>query len=127
MPPARDPSTWLLHVTSPLDRCKWLLCSSTQFLELSQLNTFSRFCQKHNFFEAPKIRNINTWHITWLLPFTLSIFFDQPRVFVTRLTVLQKVSVWKNLEKVLNQLNSASWAEKRLFEKSYKVQRFLFD
>ena len=86
MPPACDLTSWPLHVTSPRDPCTWPLCSSTQFVELSQLNTSSRFRQKHNFFGVPKIRSISTWRITWLLLFTLSISLDQPSVF-TRLNV----------------------------------------
>ena len=83
------PCTWPLHVTSPCDSCTWPWCSSTQFVELSRLNTSSRFRRKRNFFRAPKICSVSTWCITWLLPFTLSNPFDQLSVFVTRLTVLQ--------------------------------------
>ena len=74
------PCTWSLHVTSPCDSCTWLLCSSTQFVELSQLNTSSRFWWKHNFFGAPKICSVSTWRITWLFLFTLSISLNQPSV-----------------------------------------------
>ena len=92
------PCTWALHVTSPRDPCIWPLCSSTQLVELSQLNTSSRFCQKHNFFEAPKVRSVSTWRITWFLLFTLTIPLNQPSVFVTRLTVftLRPFVVWKS-------------------------------
>ena len=62
--PACDPCTWSLHVTSSREPCTWFLCNSTQFAELNQLNTSLRFCQKYNFFEAPKIRSVSTWHIT---------------------------------------------------------------
>ena len=86
--PAFDLTPWPLHLTSPRDSCTWPLCSSTQFVELNQLNTSSRFRRKHNFFEVPKIRSVSTWHITWLLLFTLSIPLDQTSVF-TRLIVLQ--------------------------------------
>ena len=96
-----------LHVTSPRDLCTWsldvtLACDLTlwplhvalvqlsSLAELTQLNTSSRFRQKHNFFRASKIHSISTWRITWLHPFTLSISFDQPSVFVIRLTVLQQ-------------------------------------
>ena len=76
-----------LYVTSPRDPCTWPLCSSTQFVELGRLNTSSRFCQKRNFFGAPKIRSVSTWRITWLLLFTLSIPLDQSSMF-TRLIIL---------------------------------------
>ena len=69
-------------MTSFRDLCTWFLCNSTQFAELSQLNTSLRFCQKHNFFKAPKICNISTSRTTWLFPFTPSIFFDQPSVLL---------------------------------------------
>ena len=82
------PCTWPLYVTSPCDFCMWPMCSSTQFVELSQLNTSSQFLQKRNFFQLPKICIVSTWYITWLLPFTLSISLNQPSVFVTRLTIL---------------------------------------
>ena len=93
MPPARNffYVTSPLHVISPRDPCTWPLCSSTQFVELSWLNTSPRFYQKCNFFGALKIRSVSTWRITWLLPFTLSIPLWSSSSFYlsTRLTVLQ--------------------------------------
>ena len=76
-----------LYVTLPHDPSTRLLCSLIQFAELSQLNISLRFCQKHNFFEAPKICSVSTWRITWLFPFMQSISLNQPSVFVSRLTV----------------------------------------
>ena len=39
----------------------------------------------------------------------------------------KKLCFWKNLKKVLNQLNSASWVVERSYAKSCEVQGFLFD
>ena len=65
------------------------LFSSTQLIKLSQLNTFSRFCWKRNFFEATKLHSVSMWHITWLFLFTLSIPLNQLSVFITKLIILQ--------------------------------------
>ena len=95
-----DPCTWLYPCIwpHPVTLARGFCPSQTQFIELSQLNTPSQFCQKHNFFNAPKIRSISTWRITWLLLFTLSILLDQPSLFVTRLTVLQRAAQKKYKE-----------------------------
>ena len=84
---ARDPCTWFLHWAVARDLC------TIQLAVLSQLSTSPRFCWKRNSFKVPKIRNVHTWHITWLFLFTLSIFLDQLGVFTTRLTYLQ--FIWK--------------------------------
>ena len=83
--PCKDLTLWPLHVTSPVTPARGP--GPVQLAELSRLNTSSRFCQKHNFFRASKIRSVSTWRITWLLLFTLSIPLNQPSLF-TRLTVL---------------------------------------
>ena len=38
----------------------------------------------------------------------------------------KKLCFWRNLKEMLNQLNSASWVEKKSREKSFEVQGFLF-
>ena len=82
----RDLHTWPLHVTFARDLYTWPLhvtsFSSTQFVELSWLNTSSRFRQKHNFLKVPKIHCVSTWHIMGLPLFTLSIFFGHLLVLV---------------------------------------------
>ena len=96
MPPAGDLTLWLLHVISPCDFCTRPLCSSTLFVELSQLNTSLRFCQKHNFFKAAKIHNVSTSRITWFLPFTLSIPLDQPSVFIKLIVLYLQLLQYKS-------------------------------
>ena len=71
-----------LHIPLSCDPYIWPLWSLTQFVELSQLNTSSRFCQKHNFFRTSKIHSVSMWRITWLFLFMLSIPFGHLVVFI---------------------------------------------
>ena len=86
-------STWPLHVTSPCDPCTWPLCSPTQFVELSRLNTSLQFCQSATSLERQKsvvsARDIlrDFFRSRWA-------FLNQPSVF-TRLTVLHKYVIYK--------------------------------
>ena len=90
---------WLTQLSSRLT-----VLQPTQLIKLSQLNTFSRFCQKHNFFGVPKICSFGMWHITWLLPFTLNIPSNQS-------SVLLGWPFYNSKSSKLN--NSASLFEKR--------------